>query len=387
MALTADRILTTHAGSLPRPRRLAALHARRARGEVVDEEEFVALSGAAAADVVARQIATGLSVVNDGEVARESFFTHLRHRMSGFGGRSERRAMADLARYPSYLAELQRQRSGGERVDLLAAPRAIGEVRYQSFAPLESELSELERLLGPHAGRYTDAFVTSPSPGIVAAAMENAHYDDLETYVGALGEALAGEYRAIVARGFVLQVDAPDLALERHTLFQDKSLPEFLDFVRVVVRAINGALDGIPPERVRLHVCWGNYEGAHDLDVALADVWPEVSKVRAAQFLLSMANPRHSHEYRVFETGCLPPNATLVAGVIDTTSNYVEHPEAVADRISLVVRAVGDPRRVCAGTDCGFESSAGTTAVVEEIAWAKLRSLVEGAALATARLF
>jgi len=306
MQRSRERILTTHAGSLPRPAALAALHAKKARGEPIDDGELTAASEHATAEVISKQIEVGLDLINNGEVGRESFFSYVRHRMSGFGGQSQRRAMADLLRYPSYLDELRRVRAGKQRVDLLAAPQAVAEVRYASSAPIEEECAQLARLLRPHVGAYAEAFVSSPSPGIVAAAMQNAFYDDLESYVSALAGALRVEYRAIAERGFVLQIDAPDLALERHTLFQDKPLAEFLAFVRMVVAAINSALDGIEPERVRLHVCWGNYEGAHDLDVALADIWPEVAKVSAGAFLISMANPRHAHEYHLFERGCLP---------------------------------------------------------------------------------
>ena len=206
-------------------------------------------------------------------------------------------------------------------------------------------------------------------------------------YVEALATALATEYRAIIDAGYVLQLDAPDLAMERHTLFQDKPLGEFLDFVRLVVAASNRALGDIPAERVRLHVCWGNYEGPHDADVALADIWDEIARARVGAFMLSMANPRHAHEYRLFADGILPPGATLIAGVIDTTTNYVEHPEAVADRIEKVAEAVGDPTRVQAGTDCGFETSAGIHACVPEVAWAKLKALADGARIAGDRLF
>ncbi len=387
MERSQTRILTTHAGSLPRPAALSALQAAQARGEVVDPAQLQALADAATAEVIARQLELGLDLINNGEVARESFFTYLRHRMSGFGGQSQRRAMGDLLRYPSYLEERRRVRGLRANVDLLHAPQAVAEVRYVSATPIEQECAQLRRLLEPHCGAYREAFVSSPSPGIVAAAMQNAFYDDLESYVGALGEALHTEYRVIADHGFVLQIDAPDLALERHTLFQDKPLSEFLAFMRVVVDALNRALSGVPPERVRLHVCWGNYEGAHDLDVALQDIWPELARVRAGAFLLSMANPRHSHEYHLFESGCLPQNALLIPGVIDTTTNYVEHPEAVADRLLLVARALGAPSRVIAGTDCGLETSAGASNVVPEIAWAKLRALVEGARIASARLF
>jgi 5-methyltetrahydropteroyltriglutamate--homocysteine methyltransferase len=206
--------------------------------------------------------------------------------------------------------------------------------------------------------------------------------------VNALGEALQVEYAAIANAGFILQIDAPDLALERHTMFQDKPLAEFLGFVRMVVTAINKALNGIPREQVRLHVCWGNYEGPHDLDVPLADIWPEVSQINAAAVMLSMANPRHAHEYRLFaDPGFLGPDRVLIPGVIDTTTNYVEHPEVVADRIERIVQTVGDPQRIIAGTDCGFETAAGSKMVIEGVVWSKLRSLAEGAAIASKRIF
>ena len=387
MEQSQERFLTTHAGSLPRPDALTAAHARRARGEAVDAAALAAQSEQATAEVVAQQVAIGLDVINNGEVGRDSFITYLQHRMSGFGGQSQRKVMADLTRYPGYLERLGQMRGAKENVSLLRAPQAIAAVRYTSTAAIEDECEQLSRLLAPHAGRYREAFVSSPSPGIVAAAMQNAFYDDLDAYVNALADQLAIEYRTIVARGFLLQIDAPDLALERHTLFQDKPLADFLAFARVVVAAINRALGEIPPERVRLHVCWGNYEGPHDSDVPLADIWPVIERARASALLLSMANPRHCHEHRWFERGCLPAGVLLITGVIDTTTNYVEHPEAVADRLERVAAAVGDPTRIIAGTDCGLESSAGNSMLCAPVAWAKLRALTEGAAIASQRVF
>ena len=252
--------------------------------------------------------------------------------------------------------------------------------------PIQEETRQLTRLLGDVEGRFSHAFVSSPSPGIVAAAMQNEHYEDLETYVNAIAEALHTEYTAIASAGFILQIDAPDLALERHTLFQDKPLEEFLAFVRIVVAAINKALEGVPREQVRVHVCWGNYEGPHDADVPLEDIWSDVSQIDAGAFMLSMANPRHAHEYRLFEDADLLGDRVLIPGVIETTTNYIEHPQVVADRLERIVKAVGDPRRIIAGTDCGFETAAGSKMVIERVVWAKLRSLAEGAAIASERL-
>jgi 5-methyltetrahydropteroyltriglutamate--homocysteine methyltransferase len=381
-----ERIPTTHAGSLPRPVELTALHVASSRGEPIDPAELERASEEATRRVIEQQIEAGVDIVNNGEMGRESFFTYVRHRMTGFGGSSTRPTMGDMTRYPSYLEHLLRDPSVTGSVSLMSAPKATGEVRYRSRDAIDRECAQLQRLLEPHRDHFHDAFVSSPSPGIVAAAMQNDWYDDLEGYVAALADALRTEYRAIVESGFVLQIDAPDLAMERHTLFQDKSLAEFTAFVQVVIGAINVALQDVPRERVRLHVCWGNYEGPHDLDVALADIWPEVSGARVGGFLLSMANPRHAHEYHLFEKGVLPDDTTLIPGVIDTTTNYVEHPEAVADRIELVAGALGDPSRIVAGTDCGFETSAGFVSVAPEVVWAKLRALSDGAAIASRRL-
>jgi 5-methyltetrahydropteroyltriglutamate--homocysteine methyltransferase len=382
-----ERILTTHAGSLPRSPDLTSLHVAKSRGEPVDEAALAEATERATREVVARQLEVGLDVVNNGEVGRESFFTYVQHRMSGFGGRSARGPMADVLRYPGYAQQMVRATGLGDAVSLMAAPQALAAVAYTDGEPIRAECEQLRSVLDAHAGAWVEAFVSSPSPGIIAAAMQNAHYHSLEAYVGALAAALATEYREIVEAGFVLQIDAPDLAMERHTLFQDKSLEEFRGFLRVVVDATNAALDGIDPARVRLHVCWGNYGGPHDLDVPLADIWDEVARIRAGGLLLSMANPRHAHEVRHFEGGVLPENAVLVPGVIDTTTNYVEHPETVADRIERIATAVGDPTRIIAGTDCGFETSAGFVSVAPDVAWEKLRSLAAGARLASQRIF
>lgn len=386
MRHSTDRILTTHTGSLPRPRSLIALHAARFAGGSVEDAVLDQAVEEASRAVIARQIEAGVDIVNNGEMGRESFFTYVQHRMTGFGGTGVRPIMADLTRYPGSLERRRQAMGSDERVDLLRAPKAIGAVRYASAAPIEQECRQLARLLDQTDGRFSQAFVSAPSPGIIAAGMQNGYYDDLAAYVQAIGAALRTEYATIAAAGFILQIDAPDLALERHTLFQDKPLEDFLAFVRIVVAAINGALEGIPREQVRLHVCWGNYEGPHDCDVPLEDIWPEVARVNAGAVMLSMANPRHAHEYRFFEDPAALGDRLLIPGVIETTTNYIEHPAVVADRIERIARAVGDPRRIIAGVDCGFETAAGSKIVVEEVVWAKLRALSEGAALASRRL-
>lgn len=386
MKTSTDRILTTHAGSLPRPKSLIALHTAKYAGTAIEEAELAQAVEEATRIIIAKQRQAGIDIVNNGELGRESFFTYVQHRMTGFGGTSTRPIMADLTRYPGSLERRRQAMSTDERVDLLKAPKAIAEIRYIDATPIEQECRQLQHLLDETEGGFSQAFVSAPSPGIIAAAMQNDYYDDLETYINALAEGLRTEYAAITAAGFILQIDAPDLALERHTLFQDKPLEDFLVFVRMVAAATNRALQGIPQEQVRLHVCWGNYEGPHDSDVPLEDIWPDVSQIKAGAVMLSMANPRHAHEYRLFEDPDFLGDRLLVPGVIDTTTNYIEHPQVVADRIERVAKAVGDPRRIIAGTDCGFETAAGSKMVVEEVVWAKLQSLAEGAAIASKRL-
>jgi 5-methyltetrahydropteroyltriglutamate--homocysteine methyltransferase len=372
MQHSTDRILTTHAGSLPRPESLIALHTAKYAGRTVEEAEAAQAVEEGIRAIIARQIDAGIDIINNGELGRESFFTYVQHRMTGFGGTGTRPIMADLSRYPGSLERRRQAMSSEERVDLLKAPKAIGPISYLDAAPVEHECRQLQQLLDETGDGFSQAFVSAPSPGIIAAAMQNEYYADLEAYINAVAEALRTEYTAITAAGFLLQIDAPDLALERHTLFQDKPLEDFLVFVRMVVAAINKSLTGIPREQVRLHVCWGNYEGPHDCDVPLEDIWPDVSQINAGGIMLSMANPRHAHEYRLFEDPAFLGDRLLIPGVIDTTTNYVEHPEVVADRIERVAKAVGDPRRIIAGTDCGFETAAGSKMVIEGVVWAKL---------------
>jgi len=378
-------ILTTHAGSLPRPPALVEMYVRLSRREPVDAVALAAAVEESTQQVLRQQLEAGIDVGNDGEQARESFFTYVQHRMSGFGGTSERPIMRDITHFPSYLA-LRLPDFSRTQVSLMAAPKAVGEVRYVDRAALEGECALFQEVVREQDGRFVEPFMTAPSPGIIAAAMTNEHYPRLEDYVHAVATALRTEYEHIVAQGFVLQIDCPDLAMERHTRFADRPLAEFLAFMELVVGAINAALANVPRERVRLHVCWGNYNGPHVFDVPLEEIIARLYAARVGALVLSMANPRHAHEHRVLARHPLPPDMLLVAGVIDTTTNYVEHPEVVADRIERAAQAVGDSRRVIAGTDCGFETAAGMADVAEEVVWEKLRALREGADLATRRL-
>lgn len=388
MRRSEHRILTTHTGSLPRPAALTALYARRAAGEPVEEAAIEAAGRAATRHVVRRQIEAGIDVGNNGEQMREAFFLYVRHRMSGFGGGWSRRSFADVARYPGFRAWNDALASGRPNVSNRDnVPEAVGEVRYLDPALVQAECDEFQATLRELAPQgFAEAFMTAPSPGIIAAAMRNRHYDTEDAYLAALGRALQVEYEAIVGSGFLLQIDAPDLAMERHLSYQDRPLGDFLDFAERVVEVINAALANIPRERVRLHACWGNYEGPHDCDVAMHEILPAISRARVGGWVLPIANPRHAHEHRCLKDLPLGDGQVVVAGVIDPLTNFVEHPEVVAERLQLVAQSVGDPRRVLAGTDCGFDTSAGRGRVAEDIVWAKLAAMAEGARLASRRL-
>jgi 5-methyltetrahydropteroyltriglutamate--homocysteine methyltransferase len=388
MRRSETRILTTHAGSLPRPADLTRLYALRVRGEPIDEAALEAAGRDAVRRIVPRQIEAGIDVVNDGEQTRESFVLYVRRRLSGLGGSGERLVPADLDRYPAFKRAQQKQAtlrfSVTNREHL---PKAIGEVRHLDPARVDADCAGFAAALAENRGRFTEGFVTAPSPGIVATIIHNEHYDGLESYLAALGAALRIEYEAIVRHGFVLQLDCPDLAMERHIAYRHRPLSEFLRFVELVAEALNTALVNVPRDRVRLHVCWGNYEGPHDEDVPLADILPILMRINVGGFVLPFGNARHGHEYRCFEKLPLAADQVLVAGVIDTLTNVVEHPEVIADRLERVAAAVGDPRRVLAGTDCGLETSAGNSRVAEDVAWGKLAALSEGARIASRRLF
>jgi 5-methyltetrahydropteroyltriglutamate--homocysteine methyltransferase len=388
MLRSQDRILTTHTGSLPRPAALTQLYVRRSRGEPIDTAELGRVGTQAVRDIVAKQITAGIDVPNNGEQQREAFFLYVRHRMSGFGGGWTRRVFADATRYPEFMAWKTAHDAVNESISNLGGvPEAIGEVRYLDRSAVETECTDFQTVLDAVKGRYAEAFVTAPSPGIIAAAMRNRWYDSDEAYLAAVGRALQVEYETIVRHGFVLQIDAPDLAMERHISYQDRPLADFVGFVERVVTAINDALVNVPREMVRLHACWGNYEGPHDCDVALPEVLPAIQQAKVGGFVLPFANPRHAHEYRCLKNLPLDDDQVIVAGVIDPLTNFVEHPEVVADRIEQVARAVGDPRRVLAGTDCGFDTSAGRGRVADDVVWAKLAAMADGARIATRRLF
>ncbi len=380
------RILTTHTGSLPRPKDLVAMQVRLSRKEPVDTTALRNLIAQSTRSVIEAQLGAGIDIGNDGEQARESFFTYVQHRMSGFGGQSNRPIMKDITQYSSFL-ELKLADFSRVMVSLINAPQAIGEVRYVDRRPLEDECTGFKNLLREQGQQFVETFMTAASPGIVASAMLNAHYRGYDEYVLAVAEALHTEYQYITAQGFILQIDCPDLAMERHTSFAERSLADFLAYVDLNVAAVNRAVAGLPRDRIRMHVCWGNYEAPHNFDVALEEILPRLYAARVGALVLSMANPRHAHEHRCFTRFPLPADMLLVVGVIDPTTNYVEHPEVVADRIEAAAHAVGDPRRILAGTDCGFDTAAGLGEVAEEVVWEKLKALRAGADIASRRLF
>jgi 5-methyltetrahydropteroyltriglutamate--homocysteine methyltransferase len=387
MLTSETRILTTHTGSLPRPAALTELYARTVDGEAIDEAALDAAGKVATRHVVRRQIEAGIDVGNNGEQQREAFFLYVRRRMSGFGGSWTRPMMADVAKYPGYRAWAAEQEGARRSVSNRGTlPQAIGDVVYLDPALVRAECDEFRATLNEVGGGFAEPFMTAPSPGIIAAALRNAHYDTEDGYLHALGQALRVEYEAIVGAGFLLQIDAPDLALERHVSFQDRPLADFIDFAERVVGTINAALLNVPRDRVRIHACWGNYEAPHDCDVDLRDILPVIARAKVGGWVLPFANPRHAHEYRCLEDLPLGEGQVVVAGVIDPLTNFVEHPEVVADRLERVVQVVGDATRVLAGTDCGFDTSAGRGRVAEDVVWAKLRAMADGARIASARL-
>jgi 5-methyltetrahydropteroyltriglutamate--homocysteine methyltransferase len=379
------RILTTHVGSLPRPAALRDLLVRQDRGEPVDARELARQTEAAVRWAVDRQLTVGLDVGNDGEQPRAGFSTYVARRMRGFGGESQRRLARDLVDHPDYASLLAARRQGAARIG--NAPQAVAEIEYADLREAEAEGRLFLEVTAAHPRRFVERFMTAVSPGTAATVLLNAHYDSHERYVRALARELRKEYALIHAQGFVLQLDCPDLAMERARFFQDEPLERFQEMVALHVDALNQALEGIPPDRVRLHVCWGNYDGPHTHDVALEAILPALYRARVGALSLPLASPRHQHELGALARHPLPAGMLFLPGVIDTTSNVVEHPEVVADRIMRAVDAVGERERVLASTDCGFGTFAGSELVAPSVVWAKLGALTAGAALASERLW
>lgn len=385
MQLSNDRILTTHTGSLPRSAELEAVLIRKERGETVPDDEFGRVARQGVEHVVGEQIDAGVDVINDGEQPRVGFQTYVALRMTGFGGASSRPAFADFVRYPDY-GELWQKR-GWVTSKVFDAPQAVAELEYTDLGEAEQECDLFHQASDARHGQYRDRFMTAASPGIVTTTMLNGYYDSHENYVRAVARELRKEYEFIHSQGFLLQLDCPDLAMERVGLFQNDPLPGFLEVVELHIDAINQAVQNIPPEHLRLHVCWGNWDGPHDSDVALADILPLLYEARVGALSLELANPRHYHEYEAFRRNPLPDSMVLIPGVVDVKTNIVEHPQVVAERILRAVDAVGDRTRVIASTDCGFGTFAGWTLVAPTVAWAKLQALRAGADIASRELW
>ncbi len=379
--MSTDRILVSHVGSLTRNETLSNLLIRQEAGETIDTAELARQVEMATATVIDKQIAAGVDVGNDGEQSRVGFQTYVPRCLCGFGGESKRPPARDQIEFPSYVRQAAARFPHMARA--MNAPAARSDVRYVNGAPIMEDAARLKRL----GGGFSECFMTAPSPGIVATTMLNQHYDSHEAYLTALAKALANEYRAISDAGLILQIDAPDLAMERHRFFDHLTHTEFLRQLELHIAAINLGIEGIPRDRVRLHVCWGNNDGPHVYDVAMAAILPELYRANVGALSIEFANPRHQHEYDALRTNPLPEHMLLMPGVLDTTTNIVEHPELVARRLAEAVSVVGDRERVIAGTDCGFGTFAGREYVAEDVVWVKLAAATEGARIASRHLW
>ena len=384
MITSRDRILTTHVGSLPRDETLSELLIKREAGEPYDQAAFDAEMDRAVRETVARQKAAGIDIGNDGEQQRVGFQTYVPQRMTGFGGVSKRRRGREFEEFPELVALLMRRFPAVSKQQ--NAPEAQGEIHYKDTSAIKAEIARFKSAAA-EAGGFLESFMTAASPGIISSTMLNAYYDTHDAYLDAIAREMSKEYRAIHDAGLVLQIDAPDLAMDRTMMYRDLSDAEFVTACERHVAAINKAIAGIPRDRVRLHVCYGNWEGPHVHDVPLATILPALYQANVGALSIEFSNPRHAHEYAAFKKHPLPDGMILIPGVIETTTNFVEHPEVVARRIEDAVAAVGERERVIASTDCGFGTFTNREWVIAPAVWLKLKALCDGAALASARLW
>ncbi len=382
--LSRDRILTTHVGSLPRNETLSALLVEREEGAAVDPVRLAGEMDRAVRHVVEKQAAAGIDIGNDGEQQRIGFQTYVPQRMSGFAGESKRRRSRDYEEFPELVQVLAQRFPRRSRMQ--NAPEAQSELSYLDLAPIQQEIERLKRS-AQAAGAFAECFMTAPSPGIISTTMLNAYYDSHEAYLAALAREMRHEYMAIHQAGLILQIDAPDLAMDRSVFYRDLSDAEFVKAAEKHVAALNQAIEGIPPARIRLHCCWGNWDGPHIFDVALESVLPVLYQASVGALSIEFANPRHQHEYRALRRHKLPDHMLLLPGVVDTTTNIVEHPEVVARRLLEAVDAVGDRERIIASADCGFGTFTGREWVIEPAVWLKLAAIRQGADLASDRLW
>jgi 5-methyltetrahydropteroyltriglutamate--homocysteine methyltransferase len=380
MRLSTDRILTTHVGSLPRSQAVTDVLFARERGDTVDARADATVISDAVAEVVRRQVQIGIDVVSDGEMSKISYATYIAKRFSGFGGDTPREPGQDLVEFPGLLTKLAERGSTAK----YRRPRCIGAVTVEHTEPMLTDLQNMQAAI--RATRPAEAFLNAASPGVIALFQPNDYYRTQDEYLTALAEALRSEYEAIAAAGIVLQIDAPDLAMGRHTMYRHRSMEEFENLAAQHIEVLNHALRNVPADRARMHVCWGNYEGPHHHDVPMQRLLPIVLKAKPQGLLFEAANPRHAHEWSVFQTVTIPDDKVLIPGVLATTTNYIEHPLLVAERIERFAGIVGR-ERVIAGTDCGFGTFAGFGPVEPDIAYLKLAAMVEGARIASRKLW
>lgn len=380
MKLSTNRILTTHVGSLPRPQDVVDLIFAQDREEPVDPVVFESTVRRAVADVVRKQVECGIDIPSDGEQSKISYATYIRHRLTGFEGDSQRPTPQDLDDFPDYRDKLVREGHSAT----YKRPVCRGEIKVKTLEPVRLDIARMKEAMA--AAGVTEGFLNSVSPGTVAVFQPNEYYPNHEAYMHAVAEGMRAEYEEIVKSGLLLQLDCPDLAMGRHSRFKHLDEAAFLKNVEIQVEALNHALANIPADRVRMHVCWGNYEGPHTHDIPLPKILPLVLKAKPMAFLLEGANPRHNHEWEVWKTHKLPDDKILIPGVVETTCNFVEHPEVVAQRILRYAEVVGRDR-ILAGSDCGFGTFAGFGPVHPSIGWMKLKSLAEGARIASKKLW
>ncbi|MEJ0016916.1 MAG: cobalamin-independent methionine synthase II family protein [Acetobacteraceae bacterium] len=382
MKLSTDRILTTHVGSLPRPQALAELLVKKDQNQPYDHAEFDRQVTTAVAEIVAHQVAVGIDVVSDGEASKIGYATYIKERLTGFGGEPfTPKPNRDVADYPDFRNRMV-QFTGPQVFRRLCC---TGEVQISDRQAVQVDIANFQAAI--EASHPVDAFMPAASPGVVSAFQPNRHYPTHAAYIGAVADAMREEYEAIAKAGIVVQLDSPDLAMARHTGFQDLSEPEFLKQAEQQIEALNHALANVPASSARLHLCWGNYEGPHDFDIPLQKILPIILKAKPQAISFEAANPRHAHEWAVWQEATIPDDKVLIPGVIDTCTNYIEHPELVSQRICRFADIVGR-ERVLAGTDCGFATFVGHAGRVDpEIAFRKLGTLVEGARLASAKLW
>lgn len=379
MQQSSTHILTTHTGSLPRSVALQELLRLREERQPYHQATLEAGIRAGVMEVVQRQIAAGLDVINDGEQGRSQYAAYVKERLAGYDGERAVRARPRLGEsdFPNYVATHQSSTS-------LPQPACTGPIAWKDFAAVQEDIARLQAAVVGQ--QVEEVFMTAASPGVIANFLPNAYYPSEEAYLYALAEVMKTEYQAIVQAGFLLQIDCPDLAMTRVSQFGHLTVDEFVDIVALHVDVLNTALEGLPPERMRLHLCWGNYEGPHHYDVPLQAILGHVLRARPVGLSFEGANPRHAHEWKVWQEVRLPDDKVLIPGVLDSTTNFIEHPELVAQRIIRYAEVVGR-ERVIAGTDCGFGTSAWGRKVHADIAWAKMQSMVEGARLASERLW